>query len=182
MNDKFRAHVDELNERLSRAGVPLNYHNGFIQISRDELVQKRLERPFWKSVSGPLWKNVDIDMKEALDRRDANARDPALYSAKALESAIKIVSDKKGWTHGGENGAHAYINNLGSAKNGRFIADWERESLKAFFTAVRNPLGHGPGGEKMPELTPAQTEWAIETCMLWIKTLTVRLNASSSSQ
>lgn len=77
--------------------------------------------------------------------------------------------------HGGENGAHAYTNNLGSAKNGNFISPWERDTLKSFFTAVRNPLGHGPGGEKMPELTLAQTDWAIETCMSWTKTLIARL-------
>jgi hypothetical protein len=28
-----------------------------------------------------------------------------------------------------KRGAHGYINNLGSAKNGNFIADWEREAL-----------------------------------------------------
>lgn len=174
-NLSFRQAVEELNERFRRAGAFLNYHNGFIQISRDELVQTQVENPFWEAVSDPLWKNVDIDMKEALDRRDANERDPALYAAKALESVIKIISDQKRWTHGGEKGAHGYINNLGSAKNGNLIADWEREALKAFFTAVRNPLGHGPGGETMPELTPSQTDWAIETCMSWVKTLIARL-------
>lgn len=172
---RFNDSVVELNERFRRAGAPLNYHNGFIQISRDELVEDQIAKPFWSAVSAPEWKNVDTDMKEALDRRDANDRDPALYAAKALESAIKIISDKKGWTHGGEKGAHSYIDNLGSTKNGHFIAAWEREALKAFFTAVRNPLGHGPGGEVMPELTMQQTDWAIETCMSWVKALIARL-------
>ena len=114
-------------------------------------------------------------MKEAFDRRDGRDRDPALYAAKALESTIKIISDDKGWTHGGEKGAHSYIDNLGSEKNGRFVTPWERDALKAFFTFVRNPLGHGPGNEPMPELSAQQTDWAIETCMSWIKTLIGRL-------
>lgn len=172
---QFKESVDELNERLRRAGAPLNYHNGFIQISRDELVEAQVAKPFWSAVSAPEWKNVDTDMKEALDRRDANDRDPAFYAAKALESTIKIVSDKKGWTHGGEKGAHSYIDNLGSVKNGHFIDPWERDALKTFFTAVRNPLGHGPGDKEMPELSPQQTDWAIETCMSWVKTLISRL-------
>jgi hypothetical protein len=175
LNEVFASQVAELNARFRQASVPLNYHNGYIQISKDERIQEQVEKPFWNLVADPIWKNVSIDMAEAVDRRESADRDPALYAAKALESAIKIISDQRGWTHGGENGAHNYIDNLGSAKNGHFISNWERESLKAFFTAVRNPLGHGPGGEPMPELSPTQTDWAIEACMSWVKALIGRL-------
>lgn len=171
---QFAGYVDELNTRFKQAGAPLNYHNGFIQIAGDVLVEATVERPFWQVVADARWKNVDIDMKEAIDRRDSGDRDPALYAAKALESTIKIISGLQGWTHGGEKGAHAFIDNLGAAKNGQFIERWEANALKAFFTSVRNPLGHGPGGEPMPELSPAQTSWAIESCMSWIKALVFR--------
>jgi hypothetical protein len=86
-----------------------------------------------------------------------------------------LISTEKGWTHGGEKGAHNYIDNLQASKNGGFIHSWEAESIKLLFTRVRNPLGHGPGGEKMPELTQEQTNWAIETCMSWSKSLIQRL-------
>ncbi len=175
LNLNFRSSVDELNERLRRANYKLNYHNGFIQISEDELVEDQIEKGFWSITKDPLWKNVDIDMKEAIDLRDSGGRDPAFYAARALESAIKIISDQKGWTHGGEKGAHSYIDNLASKKNGAFIIDWERESLKSFFTAVRNPFGHGAGSKDMPQLSAQQTDWAIETCMSWVKTLAKRL-------
>jgi len=175
LNSSFRAAVAELNERLRQAGCNLNYHNGFIQISDDELVEKQIEKEFWSITKDALWKNVDIDMKEAIDLRDSNGRDPSYYAAKALESTIKIISDQKGWTRGGEKGAHNYIDNLSSKKSGKFIDDWERDALKSFFTSVRNPFGHGPGSEKMPKLTPQQTNWAIETCMSWIKNLIKRM-------
>jgi len=175
LNLSFKASVDELNERFNRAGAQLNYHNGFIQVATDPLVEKQVERPFWEVVADPIWKNVDIDMKEALDRRDANDRDPAFYAARALESAIKIISDQKGWTHGGEKGAHNYIDNLSSKNSGGFIKDWERDALKSFFTSIRNPFGHGPGSTEMPQLTLEQTNWAIETCMSWIKSLVLRM-------
>jgi hypothetical protein len=175
LNLNFGRSVAELNERLRRAGAKLNYHNGFIQIASDELVEAHIEKPFWALVANPLWKNVDIDMKEAVDRRDANGKDPALYAARALESVIKIISDKKGWTHGGEKGAHGYINNLRSSKNGGFINDWEEKALKDFFTFVRNPFGHGAGNAPMPELSPTQTDWALETCMSWSKALIERV-------
>lgn len=175
LNDRFCASVDELNERLRQAGYNLNYHNGFIQMSDDELVEEQIEKEFWSITKDPLWKNVDIDMKEAIDLRDSNGRDPSLYAAKALESTIKIISAEKKWTRGSEKGAHNYIDNLSSKKNGKFIDAWESDTLKSFFTSVRNPLGHGPGNEVMPTLTPQQTNWAIETCMSWIKSLVKRM-------
>lgn len=175
LNTLFQTSVDELNERLRRAGYNLNYHNGFIQISDDKLIEKHIEHEFWAITNNDKWKNVDIDMKEAIDLRDSNGRDPAFHAACALESTIKIISDMKGWTNGSEKGAHNYLDNLGSKKNGQFINEWEKKILKDFFTSVRNPFGHGPGKEKMPKLSLQQTNWAIETSMSWIKSLVRRM-------
>lgn len=170
----FRSFVDELNARFRQANYDLHYHNGFIQASTDGLLQTEVETPFWSLVSDPLWANVDLDMKEALDLRDSDGRDPAFYAARALESTIKIISDQRDWTHGKEKGAHNYIDNL-AAKKHALITLWEADSLKAFFTHVRNPFGHGAGSDKMPSLTRQQTEWAIEFSMSWIKSLIRRL-------
>jgi hypothetical protein len=175
LNQTFAGQVAELNERFRRARAPLNYHNGFIQVATDNLIEKNIAKPFWDLVADPLWANVDIDMKEALDRRDSNDKDPALFAAKALESAIKITSDKKGWTHGKEKGAANYIDNLVSKANGGFISVWEGEMLQDYFRKVRNTLGHGPGSAPMPVLTAEQTDWAIETAMSWVRTLIRRI-------
>ena len=174
INSNFKNAVNELNERLKRANYKLHYHNGFIQISEDELIASQIEDAFWALTAQSDWKNVDIDMKEAIDLRDNGGADPAFYAARALESTIKIISQKKGWTQGTEKGAHSYIDNLASKKNGCYIKDWERDSLKYFFTKVRNPFGHGAGGGERPKLSSEQTSWAIENCMSWIKTLITR--------
>ena len=174
-NNGFRAAVDELNTRIRQARYYLSYHNGFIQISSDHTFEKQIEQPFWLLISGPVWNNVDTDMKEAIDLRDNGGRDPAFYAARSLESAIKIISGQKGWTHGKENGTHNYLDNLRSKKNGEFINEWETQALKQFFTEVRNPFGHGPGEAKMPSLNSAQTDWAIGFCMIWIKNLIQRM-------
>ena len=116
----FRESCDELNERFRQAGAKLDYHNGFIQISPDELTKDQIERPFWNLVSAPEWENVDQDMKEAIDQRDAGGRDPAWYAARALESTIKIISDERGWTTSKEKGAKNYLDKLRSQKNGGF--------------------------------------------------------------
>lgn len=175
VNDAFQANVHELNTRFEQAGMPLNYHNGFIQITTDALTQKQIDEPFWALVKDPKWANVDTDMKEALDLRDSGGRDPALYAAKALESTIKIICDEKQWSHGKEKGPAQYLDHLESKANGSFIAQWERAMMQDFFGKVRNALGHGPGGEAMPALTEPQTDEAIELCMSWIKSLVKRL-------
>ena len=152
LNEIFEGQVEELNERFRRAKAPLTYHNGFIQVATDETIEQVIAKPFWDLVADPLWKNVDIDMKEALDRRDSNDKDPAFFAAKALESAIKIVSDNKGWTRGTEKGAAQFIDNLVSKANGSYLDVWEGELLKNYFNKVRNPAGHGPGSNRCQNL------------------------------
>ena len=175
INKRFGDQVIELNERFRRAGAPLTYHNGFIQVSIDPLIEEQIATPFWKLVANPLWHNVDEDMKEALDRRDSNDKDPAIFAARALESAIKIVSSTKNWTTGTEKGAGSFIDNLASKANGKFLSGWEKDILLDYFRKVRNPLGHGAGADPMPNLDQVQTDWAIETAMTWIRLLVRRL-------
>jgi hypothetical protein len=172
LNNKFQMAVNELNTRFRQANCPLHYHNGFIQISEDQTVSQEIETPFWKLVAEPKWRNVDHDMKEAIDLRDTGGRDPARYAAHSLESTIKIISDEKQLTRGNEKGASNYIDNLKGAK---LIEVWEMEALKHFFSKVRNAIGHGPGAAPMPSLTEQQTNWAIENSMIWIKSLIRRM-------
>lgn len=114
-------------------------------------------------------------MMEAVDRREANDRDPGFYAAKALESAIKIISDDKGFTRGSEKNVNQFIDNLVAEKHGRFIALWEAEAIRHIFANVRDALGHGPGGVSMPALTQQQTDWTIESTMSWTKSLIRRM-------
>ena len=72
---------------------------------------------------------------------------------------------------------HNFIDNLPSQK-AQFIASWEAELLKSFFSNVRNPLGHGPGEGDSISLTDNQTNWVIEFCMSWIKSLIRRMQGA----
>lgn len=172
INFQWKSALDELNARFRQAGCKLHYHNGFVQIASDELVTQKVEAPFWDLVADPKWKNVDHDMKEALDLRDTDGRDPALYAAKALESAIKIISDERKLSTGKEHGAANYIDNL---RREKLIDVWEVDILKSFFSKVRNPMGHGPGSGELVALNKQQTDWAIEQCITWVKSLILRL-------
>lgn len=174
INEAFDELVRDLNGRLRLALYKLTYHNGLIQLYEDETVNAEVAKPFWALVSSAPWQNVDLQMKEAIDRRDNGDRMAAFHAVCALESCIKIVSDTKGWTKGTEKGAANYIGNLVSQKNGRFLDVWEGELLTRMFSDVRNPFAHGPGQSPMPSLSPEQTNWTIETAMTWIKNIVRR--------
>lgn len=175
LNSTFNSNVVELNERLKQAGMPLHYHNGYLQITQDALLEENVEQPFWLLVKDAQWKNVSFDMAEAIDRRDTGGRDPSFYAAKALESTIKIISEQKKWSTGNEKGVSDFLNHLESKANGAFIDGWERQSIQRFYSDVRNDLGHGPGPKDMPNLTPQQIDQTIEFCMSWVKSLVKRL-------
>lgn len=166
--------VEELNSRFQRAGVPFEYHSGIIQRVDDRTTNAQIEQPFWLLLSDPKFSNVDTDIKEAIDRRDAGKSDAAFYAMKALESVVRILSDDLGRTRSSERGAAEFVDNLVAAKPARFIDVWEAEALKSLFRNLRNPLGHGPGAASPLLLESHHSTWAIESAMSWIKSLVRR--------
>lgn len=168
---RFQEAVDELNQRLRSTGLPFAYHNGLLQLVDDPITTELIEKPFWDLVAEQRWTNVDTEMKEALDRRDAGKGDAGFYAGKALESVIKILSKQHGWTTGTERGAANFIDNL---QRDRFVEAWEADEMKHLFLKIRNPQGHGAGDEEPLVLKDYQATWAIETTMAWIKSLARR--------
>jgi hypothetical protein len=167
--------IKELRERLRANHTGLDYTNGLLHIASDQLTTQRIAEPFWEIVKDPKWAVVDQEMKEAFDRFDHGHDDAFTHATDALESTIKIISNDNGWSTGKEKGAANYIDNLVSARNGRFIEVWESDALKAIFTKLRNPHRHGGGSNPPDPLSNVQQTWAIETCMTWIKSLVRRL-------
>lgn len=108
--EELKSAIEELNERLRRANFPYRYHGGVFQPADDDLSEAEIETPFWRLISAPIWKNVDDEMKDAFDTRANNGVDPAFHAAKALESAIKIVSVERGWSTGKEKAIVTFAN------------------------------------------------------------------------
>ena len=176
LNDAWNVSVHELNERLRIASIKVHFHNGLLQFTDDDRSVCQIENPFWSVVSQPLWANVDLHMKEAFDKRDRGERDAVTPAMQALESAIKIICECRGWISGNEKGAAHFINHLVKERDGiRFIEVWEKDALIRLFGDIRNWFGHGPGTKPMPMLIPQQTNWALETSMVWIKSLVRRM-------
>jgi hypothetical protein len=164
--------IQELNARLQDNRTRLVYNNGLLHLADDQLTAQRIAAPFWEIVSDPKWATVDQEMKEAFDRLDHRHDDAFTHAIDALESAIKIISDDKGWTTGTEKGAVAYITNL---RTGDFLEKWEVDPLTVIFTKLRNPHRHGGGSNPPDPLSNVQQTWAIESCMTWIKSLVRRI-------
>lgn len=160
---------------LEANGIPLVLRNGRFAPTDGLVVAETVHDPFWDLLADERWDNVRTDMRQALDLRDAGGPNPALYAARALESAVKIVSTERGWLTGRERGAAHVIDTLVSRKNGGLLALWEGEMLKRFFADVRNPDAHGAGVAPQPKLDAAQTAWAIEFCMISVKSILSRL-------
>jgi hypothetical protein len=168
--------INELKARLRANRTGFDYTNGLLHRASDELTTERIAAPFWEIVTDAKWATVDQEMKEAFDRLDHGQHDAFTHATKALESTIKIISDDNRWSTGNEKGAANYIDNLVSARSGRFIEVWEGDTLKAIFSNLRNPHSHGGGSNPPPRLSDSQQTWAIESCMTWIKSLVRRLS------
>lgn len=163
-----------VDKRLKNSKVPLVYHNGYFQKSTDDLIEKKISEPFWNLISDPIYKNVEEDMLEALHRYDTSGVDPAFYAAKSLESMIKIVCANKGLCSGREKGAADYINHLNSKKNGSILNNHEKEELLSMFRIRNSHGGHGAGAEDKMVLTSQQARRFIDSCMVWIFSLSRR--------
>ncbi len=170
----LRAAIREVNERFQLHDLPYHYHHGVIQEASDDLSMATVQSPFWTITAHQRWASVDREMKEALDSRDQGKPNASFHALKALESALKILSDDLGLTQGGERGAANYIDNLGSKRGKQYIASWESEQLKLLFKEVRNPQGHGSGSAPPLALSSTQAEFIIESAMSWIKSLITR--------
>ncbi|MBL4795954.1 MAG: hypothetical protein JKY50_00920 [Oleispira sp.] len=171
----FNEAHSRISELLLRQSIQLTFRDSRFNPTDGVTLNDEVHDPFWSLVEESKWDNVRIDMQQALSLRDSGGPNPALYSARSLESAVKIISEDYGWTTGRERGAANYIDTLISSKNGRFIEPWEGDMLKQFFSNVRNPGAHGAGSDPQPKLNSVQTNWAIEFCMISIKSLLLRL-------
>ncbi|WP_157089665.1 hypothetical protein [Bosea sp. WAO] len=166
---QWAAIEDRINGFLKASALRLTYRDlNFLPVD-DERLMDEVVQPFWTLVAGKEWINVRQDMEGAVQQRDTGGPNAALLASRALESTIKIISDRRGWTHRKERGAANYIDNL--ASGGRFIDAWEGNLLKRFFAEVRNPEAHGAGSFPQPTLNEHQNIWAIEFCMISIKSL-----------
>lgn len=160
-----------LSDLLMSQSIRLTYCEGQFDPSDGPEIQDAIHDPFWELLKDSKWDNVRTDMEQALALRDNDWPNPALYAARSLESAIKIISQEYGWASGRERGAANYIDTLVSSKNRRFIEIWESYMLKRFFADVRNPDAHGAGMSPQPKLSSVQINWAIEFSMRSIKSL-----------
>lgn len=163
-----------INQRLNENNICFLCFNGLFTRVYDEKIFSIIEEPFWDTIKDPIWNNVAQEIKCANLLMSSNMPGSVLESLKALESSIKIISDKKGWSTGNEKGASNYIDNLVSQKNGRFIDVWEKDILVYYFRLLRNEYAHGSGNNIKLSLSKEQERCVYEQVMSWIKRLVIQ--------
>jgi hypothetical protein len=84
--------ADGISSLLEANSIPLVLRDGRFEPTDGPILSKTVHDPFWELLAGERWDNVRTDMRQALNLRDAGGPNPALYAARALESAVKIVS------------------------------------------------------------------------------------------
>ena len=167
--------LDELNHRLSQAGLSFRYHLGKFQLSNSGIIESQIEVPFWRLLGAQEWKSAATDFQEALDLRDNGGRDPTAYAMRGLESIVKILCEKSGRVTGNERGFANWVDNLLRDLNGvRIIEKWERDLLVALNAQARNLHSHGPGAKPHPTKTLQQINFCILSSMLWAQNLIAR--------
>lgn len=165
-----------ISRALESQSLKLVYRNGRFQPTEGPTIQKAVFDPFWDLVSGDQWNNVRNDMQVSIDVRDKGGHGPTKFAIRALESAIKIIAEIQSRTTGQEKGAANYIDDLIREQDGvRFIDPWEGDILKRFFAGLRNQDNHGAGLKPQLQVSAVQGAWAIEFCMISIKSLIQRL-------
>ncbi len=87
---------------------------------------------------------------------------------------IKIICGNKNLSNGNEKGAADYINHLNSIKNGYIINNHEKEELLSMFRIRNSHGGHGAGAEEKMVFTSQQARRFIDSCMVWIYSLSKR--------
>ena len=169
---------DEVNDLLQGQALPIVYRCGRFEPTDGPTTQKEVHDPFWALLGDARWENVRTDMRHALALRDTGGRDPALYAARAYESVLKIISAELGRLPEKVRGASQVIDTLVSNTEGRLIEPWEANMAHRFFAEIRNPSAHGAGAQPQPRLDRIQASWAIEFCMISIKSLILRSQAT----
>jgi len=86
------------------------------------VVAETVHDSFWDLLADEGRDNVRTDMRQALDVGGPN---PTFYAARALESAVKILSAVRRWLTDRERGAAQVIDTLVSRKSGGLLAPSE---------------------------------------------------------
>lgn len=145
------AAIEELNGRFKEHGVGYQFSDGEVIRVDSELVHSEVVKPALRLLNNKQYAGVQQEFLKAHEHyRHGNAKEALNECLKALESLMKAICDKRGWTYSG----NATAKNLIQAcfDNGLIPSFWQqnfaslRSLLESSVPSGRNKLGgHGQG-------------------------------------
>lgn len=150
--------IGELNERLSRAGVGYQFHNGKIIRLESELIHSEVVRPTLRFLHEPGFEGpCDEFLRAHAHYRSGEMKNAIIDANNAFESTLKVICDKRRWQY--PTGARA-SDLLRIVRNQGLLPTYLDNSfdqlsatLKSGLPKVRNAEGaHGHGTD--PRETP----------------------------
>jgi hypothetical protein len=145
--------VDELNERLRRAGFGYRYEDEKLFRIDNEQTHQQITRPALQLLADPRFKGADDEFRAAHDHYKAGEyKDCAVDALNALESTMKTICDLKKWSY--PQGARSSDLLKILRREGLFPEFAEQSfdqlvaTLKSGLPSLRNETGgHGQGAK-----------------------------------
>jgi hypothetical protein len=142
--------IIEINQRLRAAGVGYEYDGEIIRID-SELVHVEAVKPALELLRDKRYSGAEQEFRSAYDHYRAGKTKEALTDAlKAIESTMKVICNKRGWTFQPTDTAKGLIDVC--LKNGLIPTYWQthfsslRSMLESSVPTARNKTsGHGQG-------------------------------------
>ena len=162
--------IQDLNERLTQAEIPLQYRNGRLEPSDDGLVAEYIEKPFWELASHDKWIGASNHMKSALDNLGTNTTATVLGAGKALEAVLREIAGDR-VEQGDKMPITSCVNRLESMG---IIPKHESEQIRDFAKHVRNENSHAERSstnENPIKWSVEEANFIVEFCMITIKRL-----------
>ena len=148
--------IEELNIRFKEHGVGYYFTSGQIVRIDSELIHAEVVRPALKILSQSRYAGAQQEFLTAHEHyRGGKTKEALNECLKSLESVMKSICDKRGWSYGDGDAAHALIKIC--FDNGLIPPFWRaqfsalRSLLESGVPTARNRLGsHGQGAAPKP--------------------------------
>ncbi|MFL9483435.1 STM4504/CBY_0614 family protein [Chitinophagaceae bacterium LWZ2-11] len=147
--------VEDLNNRLAQHCIGFKFENHMIIKIDNELLYKTITKELIIFLSNPLYYNINKEyLKAHTHYRDGNNEDSILWAAKAYESTLKIICDKKNYPYPSNATATPLLKII---YDNKFIPEYLQTNLNALrsvlgdgVTVIRNKTSsHGKGSESI---------------------------------
>lgn len=158
--------IEELNQRFQEHGVGFQYLEGEIIRIDSQLIHSEVVKPALGLMHAPEFAGAQAEFLKAHEHyRHGNDKETLAECLKAFESVMKIICQKRGWTHDANATSKGLLDVL--FVNELIPKFWQqhftslRSSLESGIPTARNRLGGHGQGSSVTEVPPAIVSYVL---------------------